>query len=320
MGFWEVFDELPAGWELRDRNADGGRARYAAPDGWVELAYYELLPGIVLSDIDLTCSDLPVSYPKSLLLATINWCASGRCEVDFGERGSMVVGAQSLCLSSSLANSFSYPTALYRGFECFVDFDQFDDAARTTLASFGLTEQALRDALVPHELGVTLLPNAQLLGAIHAVEEELAQASPRNGWLLMTIIRLFMLLASTDGGGPRTTSDYLQRSQRDMAQAVYQQIVAKSTYAADLSSLAARFSVSEASLRAYFARVYGESPTSFARGRVLAKASRLLAQTDDSVADIAQSCGYANPSKFSAAFRRTYGVNPLEYRRRSRLA
>ena len=319
MRLEEVIEELPSGWGLRERHVGGGHARYEAQDGWVELAYFELMPGILLSDINLACSDLPVSYPTGSLLATINWCATGRCEVDFGERGSLVVASQMLCLSSSLANSFAYPTASYRGFEYFVDFDQLDDEARVTLASFGLTEQVLRAALVPHELGVTLSPSAGLLEAIHTVEDELAQDSPRRAWLLMATIRLFLLLAGEDGGGSREMTSYLQRSQRDMAQAVYRQIVGRRVPTANLGPLAERFGVSESSLRGYFERVYGLSPAAFARAHALAEAARLLAQSDQSVADIGQACGYTNPSKFSAAFRRAYNVNPLEYRRRSRL-
>ena len=320
MGFREVVEELPAGWMLGERHADGRCVRYEALDGWVELTYFELLPGIVLSDINLACSELPVYYPEGSLLATVNWCAAGRCEVDFGERGSLVVAAQTLCLSSSLANSFAYPTTSYRGFEYFVDFDQLDDGARVTLESFGLSEQVLRDALAPHELGITLSPRPELLETVHAIEDELAQTSPRRARLLLATVHLFMLLADEDGGGSREIASYLQRSQRDMAQAVYQQLQTTNAPQANLAPLAERFGVSEASLRSYFARVYGQSPASFARARALHEAERLLRESDRSVADISQVCGYANPSKFSAAFRRAYGVNPLEYRRRARLS
>ena len=38
-------------------------------------------------------------------------------------------------------------------------------------------------------------------------------------------------------------------------------------------------------------------------------------ETERSVADIAQAVGYDSPSRFSAAFKETYGVLPREYRR-----
>ena len=45
----------------------------------------------------------------------------------------------------------------------------------------------------------------------------------------------------------------------------------------------------------------------------------MLAQGDASVSEVALACGYSNPSKFAAAFRRLMGTTPLEYRRRCRM-
>lgn len=172
---------------------------------------------------------------------------------------------------------------------------------------------------VNYELGVTLSPDTNLLEAIHAIENELALEHPRRAWLLLSVCRLFMLLVC-ESGGSRLMAGYMQRSQRDMAQAVYQQIVENTGTPAELASLAGRFGVSEASLRSYFSRVYGQTPAAFARTHALNEAARLLAQTDQPIAQVSQACGYANPSKFSAAFCHAHGINPLEYRRRSRLA
>ena len=105
-----------------------------------------------------------------------------------------------------------------------------------------------------------------------------------------------------------------------MAQAVYQHIIDRPSPVAGLAGLADRFGVSEASLRSYFSRVYGETPAAFARELALRRAAVLLSEGDLSVAEVSQACGYTNPSKFSAAFRREYGANPLEYRRRSRVS
>ena len=310
---------LPDGWVVRETDACGGMARYEAPDGTIELAYFEVMPGAVLTRIDLACQTLPADNPLGAQLATINWCAAGRCEVDFGERGTLVVGERTLCLSSALALSFSYPTGAYRGFEFFVDLDQIDAASWALLGAFGLTPEALRRILLQHDLGVTLLPGGELAEAIHAIELELALARPRPSWLLLGTCRLLMVLAQTDLEACRMAGFYLRRSQRDMAQLVHQRLTERFAPKANLASLAKELGVSEASLRSYFVRVYGQSPASFVRARALGEAARLLREADLPVADVSQACGYANPSKFSAAFSRAYGANPLEYRRRARL-
>ena len=48
------------------------------------------------------------------------------------------------------------------------------------------------------------------------------------------------------------------------------------------------------------------------------QAARLLAETDQSVGEIAQQVGYENQSKFSAVFRQTFQVLPTQYRRQQR--
>ena len=45
-------------------------------------------------------------------------------------------------------------------------------------------------------------------------------------------------------------------------------------------------------------------------------AAKQLKETDKNISDIALSLGYANPSKFSAAFTAVYGILPKEYRKR----
>lgn len=316
----EIVETLPEGWETVRRDAAGGHARYAADDGWVELGYYTLLPGLLLTDIDLSCFVLPAPFPLGPRLATVNWCAVGRCEVDFADHGSLVVSKGELCISSALAQTFSYPTGVYRGFELFVNLDEVDECGWALLSSFGLSESALVKSLCPPNLGINIVPTDRLAEAVLAIEKELSLEQPRSEWLLHQVLGLLMLLSQTDLRELTTTGSYLLRSQRDMAKAVYQELVGKIGPLADLSRPAALFGVSEATLRAYFSRVYGESPAAFARKRALAEAARLLRETDHMIADVSLACGYANPSKFSAAFRRAYGVNPLEYRRRCRLS
>lgn len=311
---------LTPGWSTEDGGEGFGHAHYEVPEGTIELSYYELLPGILLTSIDLSCSELPALFPLGPHLATINWCAAGRCEVDFGDQGSLVVSKGTICVSSALAKTFAYPTGTYRGFEIFVDLDHVDDEGWALLSRFGLTRRRMAEGLCPPNLGVTLLPSGQLAHATAALEAELSSEQPRLAWLLLRASELLMLLVDVDPSASVTAGAYLQRSQRDMAQAVYQHIIEDDAPFVGLASLAQRFGVSEASLRAYFARVYGESPASFARSRALARAAHQLVHTDASIADVAFACGYANPSKFSAAFRRIYEASPLEYRRRSRLS
>ena len=76
-------------------------------------------------------------------------------------------------------------------------------------------------------------------------------------------------------------------------------------------------SISNMSLRAFerqFHAAFHLTPQRFLRKLRLRIASRALMYTDESLADIALKCGFADQSHFSREFRRQFGRTPREYR------
>ena len=76
-------------------------------------------------------------------------------------------------------------------------------------------------------------------------------------------------------------------------------------------------SVSNMSLRAFerqFRAAFHLTPQRFLRKLRLRLASRALMYTDESLAEIALKCGFADQSHFSREFRRQFGHTPREYR------
>jgi AraC-like DNA-binding protein len=63
-------------------------------------------------------------------------------------------------------------------------------------------------------------------------------------------------------------------------------------------------------------RVHGLTPSQFIAKTRIATASRLLRETDQSVADIATACGFYDHSAFTRTFRSATGVTPSEFRGR----
>ena len=62
----------------------------------------------------------------------------------------------------------------------------------------------------------------------------------------------------------------------------------------------------------------GVSPGHFIRQQRMQLAAQDLAETQQSVAKIANRCGYRNAASFARAFRAFFGKSPLIYRERSR--
>ncbi len=86
------------------------------------------------------------------------------------------------------------------------------------------------------------------------------------------------------------------------------------------AALAERSRMSATRLARLIKRVYGLTPSQFLVKTRITAGSRLLRDTNHSIAEIAQRCGYHDQSAFTRAFRSTTSLTPLEYRRRERPA
>jgi AraC family transcriptional regulator len=83
----------------------------------------------------------------------------------------------------------------------------------------------------------------------------------------------------------------------------------------DLTQLAQGVGMSEFHFSRLFKKAMGLSPSHhFIRQRV-AKAQRLLQETNTSIIEVAMAVGYSSPSHFAQIFRRETGISPRAYRR-----
>jgi AraC-like DNA-binding protein len=82
--------------------------------------------------------------------------------------------------------------------------------------------------------------------------------------------------------------------------------------------LASEVGASRSAFAARFAQLVGEPPLKYLSHWRMTTAARMLRETDDNVATIAERVGYANPVAFTKAFARLQGIGPGSYRRSQR--
>lgn len=64
-----------------------------------------------------------------------------------------------------------------------------------------------------------------------------------------------------------------------------------------------------------FYKIFAISPGLYLKKFYLSRAKHLIEKTDLSMIEISQLIGYKNPSKFSNAFKKQYGISPSKYRK-----
>ena len=67
-------------------------------------------------------------------------------------------------------------------------------------------------------------------------------------------------------------------------------------------------------------RLFGLTPNQFITTSRIAAASRMLRETDQTVAEIAHACGFYDHSAFTRAFRSAAGMTPSEFRKQKHVA
>ncbi|MCQ2413402.1 MAG: AraC family transcriptional regulator [Clostridia bacterium] len=82
-----------------------------------------------------------------------------------------------------------------------------------------------------------------------------------------------------------------------------------------IEELSYRFHINPTTLKTVFRKVYGDSLSAHVKQHRMEEAGRLLRETEMSVAEIAAAVGYENQSKFTVAFKSSFGKTPTEYRK-----
>lgn len=83
-----------------------------------------------------------------------------------------------------------------------------------------------------------------------------------------------------------------------------------------INEIADELGITRNHLYTLFKRVMGHSPQEYLISFRLNHAKALLANTDYSIATIANSCGYEDPTVFSRSFKKKYHISPSQYRER----
>ncbi len=78
--------------------------------------------------------------------------------------------------------------------------------------------------------------------------------------------------------------------------------------------LSKQLAINKNKLAKGFKAIYGDTIFRYHRKMCLQRAAILLIDTDKSINEIALDVGYSNPSNFCYAFKKEFGVPPLQYK------
>ena len=177
-----------------------------------------------------------------------------------------------------------------------------------------LTTQQVNVPLMTEELGAQVSPmSARLVAYCWSLAPYFNDPSQVNPWLLR--LKVMELLFNVMDCSKNLFRQMLQLRQPVKAD-VHRVVEENYTSPITLEELAYLSGRSLSSFKRDFQSIYGETPAKWIREKRLSKARQMLQSSRMSVADVAYSLGFENPTHFSRIFKERFGSSPISFFRK----
>lgn len=274
---------------------------------------YRIVPGITLFLQHMQTRLMPFTVQDSFDLIIINYGIHGRSEQTLTDGNLTYVSSGDLALSTlTTQNGSRFPNGHYEGVELSIDLDEFHKSGALMSMPWGPDVNRLKDLCGKNQFfeahHVPYIDN--LMQQIWNVrrDDSLNEYAKLCIWVqdLLRYLIYEEIPEKEVENLSRTQADYALEYESILTSHIGEHISAK--------AVAEKFHISETSLKNYFQIEFGESVSSYMKKYRMKKARELLLSRG-TIAEIAEHVGYANPSKFAAAFRSHYGMSPFQFRR-----
>lgn len=285
------------------------------PDGSLEESY-AVLPGLTLTFQDYLADQVSCLHEARHGFLEINYCRYGRAGWNMNDGTSIYLGPGDFCIHTQTlcaGSVMTLPGGHYEGLSVCMELSVFDQNLPELLTGTAITASALSDKFCPDGTCFSLTGNEDtepIFSGFFDLEQPFQKPYYflKTMELLLYLGRLPILQNEKKQGYPSEQVETVRKIHEYLLEHMDQRIT--------IESLSRQYLINPTTLKTVFKAVYGDSLASHMKEHRMEHAATLLLQTDQSVSQIARAVGYESASRFSAAFRDTYQVLPLEYRKK----
>ena len=286
------------------------------PSGRGRKAVYPVFPGVTLIFQDYLAEQAVCRHCAEPGQLEISYCRHGRIGWDMQNGCSIYLGpsdfavhTRALCAGSVMA----MPAGAFEGLTVCIDVAAFDGALPPLLSGTGVCGSALAERLCRDE-SFTALAGNERTNVIFSGFFDRPAALKRPYFAIKTLELLLCLAQLPLPAGQGAVG--LQSGQIAIVRRIHKELSEQLDHRFTIEELAKQYAINPTTLKAVFKAVYGNSIAAHMKEHRMERAAALLITTDTSVSQIARQVGYESPSRFSTAFRETYQLLPLEYRKK----
>lgn len=276
---------------------------------------YEVFPGAMLSFNDFHVAHFDSAYVPGRKMFVIDHCQEGKMEYLAAENAYAYVGAGDIKMDRRLTHTgrFVFPSSHYHGLTIAFDMEIAAKALSQEVKDFPIDLATLQNKYCPGQYPYVIREKGaaeHIFGELYQVPEKI-----RIPYFKIKIMELLLYLDALELPKKQEERPYYYKTQIEKVKAIQAFLAEHMAASYTQEQLSAQFGIPLTAMKSCFKSVYGTSiGVWLADYRMNRAAEFLLADREQSVAEIAGLVGYDSASKFAITFRKIMGMSPLEYR------
>ena len=272
-------------------------------------------PGVSLSFYDLRAPEwAEEEIDEKRMVIEINHCELGSYTCTFRNGSSILFQEGNLSFSSMTERKVTekFPEEIYSGITMLIDIEEARKEFFPLLKEFGVDAEFLVN-LWKNGLPCQIIRETgrlrELFRGLYESEDILS-----TGMVRVKLAEFAVLVEELGRSGQKVWQDLEDVGAQKLEQ-IRESLENSFEREISLEMLAAEQQVSVSWIQKNFRKFYGKTPGQYRKEMRMRYAARCLLETEESIAAIGAKAGYANPSKFSAAFQSVMQRPPSAYRR-----
>lgn len=272
-------------------------------------------PGVSLSFYDLRAPEwAEEEIDEKRMVIEINHCELGSYTCTFRNGSSILFQEGNLSFSSMTERKVTekFPEEIYSGITILIDIEEARKEFFPLLKEFGVDAEFLVN-LWKNGLPCQIIRETgrlrELFRGLYESEDILS-----TGMVRVKLAEFAVLVEELGRSGQKVWQDLEDVGAQKLEQ-IRESLENSFEREISLEMLAAEQQVSVSWIQKNFRKFYGKTPGQYRKEMRMRYAARCLLETEESIAAIGAKAGYANPSKFSAAFQSVMQRPPSVYRR-----
>ena len=280
-----------------------------------KIEIFPLFAGIEMSLHQYLAEQVQFHHKPKDNVLEINHCRSGRIGWNMHDGATIYLGAGDLCLHSfaSCADSeMTLPLGYYEGIAVTVDLQELEISCPDILQEAGFDAQKIYQKFCVEGTPFGI-PSTNIIDSIFSPLYELPQCL-RTPYHKLKALEILLYLLQLEPGTVKGFTQYESR-QTELIKEIRNFLVQHLDQRFTIEELSKKYLLNTSSLKAIFKTVYGMPIASYVKEYRMQQAMKLLRETDDSIAMIAEKVGYETQGKFTKAFKEKAQILPTEYRK-----